>query len=150
MCALYVEGKAEQRVTKLRLLTQCECAGTLKDECGLPFACVVQPFARVEEAPLSKPAIVRAQDIGRCRQCYACVQPSLLTVSCVSCAHASRHTCMCQPVSALQVCQQVLQLPDDGVGLLPVRHLQRVPGAEQQTVRRASRRAQPPSCGRLL
>ena len=97
MCALYVEGKAEQRVTKLRLLTQCECAGTLKDECGLPFACVVQPFARVEEAPLSKPAIVRAQDIGRCRQCYACVQPSLLTVSCVSCAHASRHTCMCQP-----------------------------------------------------
>ncbi len=63
----------------------------LKDECGLPFACVVQPFARVEDAPLSKPAIVRAKDIGRCRQCYACVHTSLLAVLWVSGARASRH-----------------------------------------------------------
>ena len=50
-------------------------AGALKDESGLPFACVVQPFAKAEDAPLSKPSAVRAKEVGRCRHCYACATP---------------------------------------------------------------------------
>ncbi|KAK9831909.1 hypothetical protein WJX81_008153 [Elliptochloris bilobata] len=47
--------------------------GALKDESGLPFACVVQPFAKAEDAPLIKPSAVRARDVGRCRHCFAYV-----------------------------------------------------------------------------
>ena len=45
-------------------------AGVLKEECGLPFACVVQPFHALDEK-LDRPEIVRAEEIGRCSACFS-------------------------------------------------------------------------------
>jgi hypothetical protein len=46
-------------------------AGDLKDACGLPFACVAQPFARSRLAPLDAPCELKAKEIARCTDCYA-------------------------------------------------------------------------------
>lgn len=43
--------------------------GRLKDDCGLPFSCVFQPYAKVEKDL----QLVPHSDLGRCRYCYAYV-----------------------------------------------------------------------------
>ncbi len=46
-------------------------AGDLKDECGLPFACIVQPFARSKYASDDRPVELEANKVPRCGDCYA-------------------------------------------------------------------------------
>ena len=46
-------------------------AGALKEACGLPFATVVQPFARLEHLPLEQTPTVTEGELGRCQECYA-------------------------------------------------------------------------------
>ena len=46
-------------------------AGDLKDACSLPFACVVQPFAKLQHLPLESTPVTNAGDVGRCHECYA-------------------------------------------------------------------------------
>ena len=41
----------------------------LKEACGLPWACVVQPFAPVHSSEGQEE--VAAADISRCHECYA-------------------------------------------------------------------------------
>lgn len=55
-------------------LNKVPVAPDLKEACGLPFACVVQPFA---PAPAALPAeeVVAASDISRCHECYAYICP---------------------------------------------------------------------------
>lgn len=50
--------------------------GSLKEECGLPFACAVQPFAEPPEPTTS--GGVEADDIARCSKCFAYGTLSLL------------------------------------------------------------------------
>ena len=45
--------------------------GALKEACGLPFATVVQPFARLEHLPLEQTPTVTEGELGRCQECYA-------------------------------------------------------------------------------
>jgi hypothetical protein len=45
-------------------------SGSLKDDCGLPFACVVQPFAKSEILPLEQPPAVSKKDVSRCYSCH--------------------------------------------------------------------------------
>ncbi len=49
----------------------CSATGAMKDQCGLPFACVVEPFAKMATPSISKDSVVLAQDVGRCSECYA-------------------------------------------------------------------------------
>jgi hypothetical protein len=54
---------------------------TLKDQCGLPFGCVVRPLARTLDAAstdnrprdLAEPPLPRAADVARCQECYGYV-----------------------------------------------------------------------------
>ncbi|KAL0031778.1 hypothetical protein WJX79_006935 [Trebouxia sp. C0005] len=48
-------------------------SGELKDACSLPFACVVQPFAKLLHLPLDKVPVTQAGSVGRCQECYAYV-----------------------------------------------------------------------------
>ena len=57
----------------------------MKDQCGLPFSCVVEPFAKVASPSITKDSLVLAQDVGRCTECYACaVRPSTEMHACHS------------------------------------------------------------------
>ena len=46
-------------------------AGELRDACSLPFACVVQPFAKLQQLTHDSTPVTQAEDVGRCRECYA-------------------------------------------------------------------------------
>jgi len=43
----------------------------LKDECGLPFGCVVRPFCKTNRAPLDATELPQAENVCRCTECYA-------------------------------------------------------------------------------
>ncbi|KAK9823450.1 hypothetical protein WJX72_002854 [[Myrmecia] bisecta] len=47
-------------------------SGSLKEECGLPFACVVQPFAKDNNLLDTTPS-TKLEDLGRCAECYSYV-----------------------------------------------------------------------------
>mmetsp|Transcript_68432 Transcript_68432/g.216567 ORF Transcript_68432/g.216567 Transcript_68432/m.216567 type:complete len:252 (-) Transcript_68432:72-827(-) len=49
--------------------------GALKDECGLPFGCVIQPFAQMEHLPVDAQDLPPAEDVARCEECYAYINP---------------------------------------------------------------------------
>lgn len=46
-------------------------AGEIKGQCGLPFGCVVQPFAQFPTLPLERPLNTNLGDVARCTECYA-------------------------------------------------------------------------------
>jgi len=48
--------------------------GTLKDKSGLPWGCVVQPFATPEKAYLLSTS-VNAEKVARCSECFAYINP---------------------------------------------------------------------------
>ncbi|PNW78554.1 hypothetical protein CHLRE_09g392503v5 [Chlamydomonas reinhardtii] len=47
--------------------------GRLKEHCGLPFSCVLQPYHRLseKEAAAGDASSVRSEAIARCSHCYA-------------------------------------------------------------------------------
>lgn len=49
--------------------TTC-CPGALKEQSGLPWSCVIQPFAKIEGAETSDP-LPSVGDVARCKDCYA-------------------------------------------------------------------------------
>eukprot|EP00798_Chlamydomonas_sp_ICE-L_P009712 gene9712-7580_t len=49
-------------------LNQFPASGLVKDRCGLPFSCVVQPFSKLDKAQAQIPP---ADAIARCPKCYS-------------------------------------------------------------------------------
>eukprot|EP00873_Tetraselmis_striata_P033210 jgi/Tetstr1/453474/TSEL_040455.t2 len=47
--------------------------GEIKGSCGLPFGCVLQPFAQFERLPPNNCPAVEVEDIARCSECFAYV-----------------------------------------------------------------------------
>eukprot|EP00193_Tetraselmis_chui_P003922 CAMPEP_0177762252 /NCGR_PEP_ID=MMETSP0491_2-20121128/6244_1 /TAXON_ID=63592 /ORGANISM="Tetraselmis chuii, Strain PLY429" /LENGTH=846 /DNA_ID=CAMNT_0019278291 /DNA_START=238 /DNA_END=2778 /DNA_ORIENTATION=+ len=47
--------------------------GEIKASSGLPFGCVVQPFAQFERLPATRCSSVEVEDIARCSECFAYV-----------------------------------------------------------------------------
>mmetsp|Transcript_17666 Transcript_17666/g.42375 ORF Transcript_17666/g.42375 Transcript_17666/m.42375 type:complete len:458 (-) Transcript_17666:91-1464(-) len=46
-------------------------SGEIKGQCGLPFGCVVQPFAQFDKLPLDTPLRSNLDSVARCSECYA-------------------------------------------------------------------------------
>lgn len=76
-------------------LQKFPATGELKDECGLPFACVAQPFARSRFTSLDRPCELKAKDIARCSECYAYInrycQLERAGWSCALCGQYNEH-----------------------------------------------------------
>lgn len=45
--------------------------GAMKDQCGLPFSCVVEPLAGMQSQGERSNNMVLAADVGRCKSCFA-------------------------------------------------------------------------------
>eukprot|EP00884_Botryococcus_braunii_P002587 jgi/Botrbrau1/12329/Bobra.4_3s0002.2 len=70
-------------------------SGALKQESGLPFSCVVQPFARTNTIPCGEGTSLKAEDVSRCHQCYAyinhCCTFLLPGWTCALCGHLNEY-----------------------------------------------------------
>lgn len=61
-------------VLSVQILSTCVSvtAGTLKQQCGLPFSCVIQPFAKAEGTdPSAERDLPPLEDVARCKKCFA-------------------------------------------------------------------------------
>ncbi|KAK3249379.1 hypothetical protein CYMTET_41189, partial [Cymbomonas tetramitiformis] len=47
----------------------------LKDECGLPFGCVVQPFIKTDKAPADASELPSVERVLRCNECFGYTNP---------------------------------------------------------------------------
>ena len=45
--------------------------GKLKDECGLPLSCVIEPFKRLAQSKNASSISADIDSVGRCTECYA-------------------------------------------------------------------------------